>query len=462
MKIIYIGGGYVGACSAAVSADSGHQVLVYDINSELIKKLSSLDKDIIESVLFEENLGELIIRNRARIKFSDKIDDIKEFIDETDAIFMCLPTPEKDKTGETDLSYYEKAAKNIADILANRNNNAQNKYILIINKSTVPVHTINRLKEIMDESGVINYGIGANPEFLVEGKAVSGSIKPQRIVVGAWQEKDFIILREIYRRFEDSPNVSFIEINPAEAIAGKLLANYMLFNRLANCFDVVGRVCEKFDEISFENVRKILITDKRIGDWGFYNSLFAGGSCFIKDARSLAHQLKSRNAEVDLINDTLSANLRQLNNFLNRAEKELNFNWQGARVGLLGLAFKRSTNDIRNSAAIGTVDFLIDRGVSSIKAYDPAAGENFLKYFNGKNVNLILNNSEDEVMAGTDALIICSDWPQFRELFGKIKEKLPKSALIMDGRRMLQAQYGALSQSGYNIIAVGSPLIKAV
>ena len=463
MKILYFGGGYVGTCSAAASADSGHQILVYDINSELVKRLSSQDRDVIESCLFEEGLGELVVRNRSRIKFTDNISEAEQFVDEADAVFMCLPTPEKDSTGETNLSYYEKAAQNLAAILVKRNNGSQSRYMLIVNKSTVPIGMSSKTQKIMDSAGVKNYSVGANPEFLIEGKAVKGSVSPQRIVVGAIDKKDFAIFRDIYNRYTQAPNVDYIEVNPDEAEAGKLLANYMLFNRLANCFDVVGRMCEIFDNLYFENVRRILITDNRIGDWGFYDSLFAGGSCLPKDARSLSWQIRNRGAAADIVDSALAANQRQLDNFLARAKKELAFSWQGKKVGLLGLSFKRDSDDVRNSPALGITEFLLKSDVAEIKAYDPVASDNYFKYFSSREdaKKICLTYSEIKAMTNVDALIIATDWPQFRELYETMTKYLPQGALVMDGRRMLTQKYEELAQAGYNIIAVGSPLIKA-
>lgn len=462
MKILYFGGGFVGACSAAVSADSGHEVLVYDINQELVNSLLSGDKDKIEACLFEKGLGDLIIRNQARIKFTSDLLEVEKSIGEVEAVFMCLPTPEKDGTGETNLEIYEAAAKILGEILVKRNNGAQDRYVLIVNKSTVPIDMVNQTKEILLACGVKNFGVGSNPEFLVEGKAIEGSIRPPRVVVGADSEKDFVIFRNIYSRFVESSSISYFEVSPAEAEAGKLLANYILFSRLSNCFDVVGRVCEKFPGLQFENIRKILMADSRIGDWGFYNSLFAGGSCLIKDARSLSHQLKIKGIKADLVDNVLAANQRQLDNFLARAEVELNFDWVGKTVGILGLAFKQDTNDVRNSASSGVVEFLLSKGVVQIKAFDPVAGINFMKYFsdnkNAGKINLVA--SEADAISKVDVLIIATDWPQFRGLEALILEKLPKGALIMDGRRMLAKKYEELASAGYNLIAVGSAVIK--
>ncbi|MDP2709130.1 MAG: nucleotide sugar dehydrogenase [bacterium] len=464
MKILYFGGGFVGACSAAVGADSGHEVLVYDINRELVAGLSSGDKDKIEACLFEKGLGDLIIRNKSRIKFTSDLAEAEKFVDGARAVFMCLPTPEKDGTGETNLEIYEQAARTLAGLLITRNKGAQNDYILLVNKSTVPIDMVNRTKEIMLSAGVKNFGVGSNPEFLVEGKAIEGSIHPARVVIGADSDQDLIIFRNIYSRFVESSNIDYLEVTPAEAEASKLLANYILFSRLSDCFGVVGRVCEKFTGLQFENIRKVLMADERIGEWGFYDSLFAGGSCFIKDARSLSHQLKEKGAAADLVDGVLSANKGQLDNFMARPKAELNFSWSGKTAGLLGLAFKQDTNDIRNSAALGVTEFLLKSGAGKIKAYDPVANGNYLKYFSkyeGAD-KISLARAEEEVVSGADVLIIVTDWPQFRGLDGLILEKLPRGALIMDGRRMLAHKYDELATAGYNIIAVGSPLIKAV
>lgn len=459
MKILYVGAGYVGACSAAVSADSGHNVLVYDIDKTKISNFSSLEKEKIEFSLYEEGLADLIIKNKSRLSFTDDINVVKEQLDEVSAIFMCLPTPEMKETGKTDLSYYNKAVEDLAGVMKERNNGEQSKYILIVNKSTVPLGMTNQSQEILNKVGVKNYGVGSNPEFLVEGKAIEGSISPDRVVVGAWEEKDFEIFRDVYKRFYDSPKTTYIEANPREAEAGKLLANFTLFNKLAVCYDVIGRVCEKFDNLHFENVRKILTSDNRIGSWGLYDSLFAGGSCFIKDARSLSYQLKEEGAVTDIVDDVLEANNRQLDLFIRRPEKELDFKWEGKSVALMGVAFKRDTNDIRNSGSIGIAKYLLEKNVDKISIYDPVACDNFINYF--QNDKIEISKDRKETFESADVLIVATDWPEFRELDHTIIKYLKKGALVMDGRRMLQHKFKEICDAGYSIIAVGSPLIKA-
>ncbi len=459
MKLLYIGSGFVGTCSAAVSASSGHQVLVYDIVENKIKMLGSGDRDTVEACLFEEGLGDLLVRNKERIQFTADYIKVEEWLDETDAIFMCLPTPEIGETGESDLSSYCSAAEKLAKILVKRNGGKQEKYIVVVNKSTVPIEMDDRTKEILVEIGVKNFGVVSNPEFLVEGKAIRGSMRPDRVVIGAWSEKDFLVMRQVYQRFYDATNVEYIEVNPKEAAAGKLLANFYLFNKLAICFDVIGRTCETFSDLKFENIRRILTNDKRIGDWGFYNSLYAGGSCFIKDSRSLSYQLQAAGQNAVLVSETYLANQRQIELFLSRAEKEAEFNWSDKTVGLVGLAFKRDTNDTRNAASIAVVNFLLEQSINKIKAYDPAATENFKCIF--KDNNKIEHVSHEfEAVRDADVLIITTDWPQFRGLADVMISELKNRPLIMDGRRMLQHRYNDLQQAGFDIIAVGSPFIK--
>lgn len=459
MNILYLGAGFVGACSAAVAADSGHNVLVYDIDQKKIKNLGSGDRDQIETCLFEKGLGDLLVRNQERIRFTVDYKEVEKFLEESGAVFMCLPTPEIGETGESNLSYYFDAAEKLAQSLVKRNDGKQSSYVVIVNKSTVPVEMADKTSEILDRVGVKNYGVVSNPEFLVEGKAIDGSLKPDRIVVGANKEQDFKVMREVYQRFYSSPTVKYIEVNSKEAAAGKLLANFYLFNKLAICFDVIGRTCETFSNLNFESLRKILTSDPRIGDWGFHDSLYAGGSCFIKDSRSLAHQLQTKGQEAVLVNETYLANRRQLETFLARAEKEIQLSWSDKSVAILGTAFKRDTNDIRNSPSIDIVNFLREKTVKKIKIYDPAATEYFAILFpTSKQIEYV--DRESEAIVGADVVIIATDWPQFRGLGDILLQSLSRP-LIMDGRRMLANKYEELQKAGFDIIAVGSPMISS-
>lgn len=457
MNILYIGAGFVGSCSAAVAANNGHKTLIYDIDKKRIELLSSGDRDIIESCLAEPGLGDLLIRNKERVKFTSDYGEVENFLSDGDAVFICVPTPEIGETGESDLKYFYGALESVAKALIERNEGKQEKYVLLVNKSTVPVETADKTKIFLEKAGVKNFGVASNPEFLVMGKAIHDSIKPDRVVVGAWTEKDFAIMRQIYLMFYNSPSVKYIEVNSQEAAAGKLLANYYLFNKLANCFDVMGRTCEAFEGLKFENLRDILSSDSRIGSWGFFDSLSAGGSCLIKDSRSLMHQLRSKNKNTQLIDETYLANKRQLEYFMARAEDEAGFDWKEKKVAILGLAFKKDTNDIRDSASIKIANLILSKNVKEITMYDLEAMENFKKLFSSTIIKYAAN--EEEAVKEADVIIIATDWPQFKEVW-KIIMHSDKKPLIMDGRRMLQHKYDELQNKGYNIIAVGSPFLK--
>lgn len=460
MNILYIGSGFVGACSAAVSADSGHETLVFDVDKGKIAAFLSGDKAAIESYIFEDGLAEMINRNREKIKFTTDYSEVSNFLDTADAVFICVPTPEIGETGESDLKYFYSATEDLAAALASRNGGKQTKYVVIVNKSTVPVQMIDETEKILKNNGVINCGAVSNPEFLVEGKAIEGSVRPDRVVVGAWTETDFKVMRQVYERFYNSTSIKYLEVNPKEAAAGKLLANFYLFNKLAVCFDVIGRAAEAFDKVGFENVRRIMTSDPRIGNWGFYDSLYAGGSCFIKDARSLSHQLRSLGEESVLVDETYTANQRQLNIFLERAATEANFEWEGKTLALLGLAFKQETNDIRNSPSLDIAKFAVEQNVKEIRCYDPAAMEMFKRVYPPSD-KFVYTVNESEALKNADVVIIATDWQQFRALTDKILSEVKPGALVMDGRRLLIGSYQDLSNQGYSVVAVGSPFIPA-
>lgn len=454
MNILYIGAGFVGSCSGAVAADSGHQVLVYDIDEKKVALLGSGDRDQIESCLYEKGLGDLLVKNKERIQFTADYQKVAKALDTTQVIFMCLPTPEIGETGESDLRFYTDAAHTLGQALAERHNSTQANYVVIVNKSTVPINMVKKTEQILQEHGVTNFGVVSNPEFLVEGKAIEGSIKPDRVVVGATKEQDFTLMRELYQRFYDAPDVEYIEVNPQEAAAGKLLANFYLLTKLALCFDVVGRTCEAFEGIKFENIRKILMSDERLGGWGLYNSLYAGGSCLIKDTRSLSHQLQTVGHNASFINEVYLANERQLELFLSRLEKETGQSYANKTVAILGLSFKRDTNDVRNTPSMKIVRFLLEQGVKEVHLYDPSAVENFkmlfppgekIKYFSGP----------EEAIHGVDVVILATDWPEFRGLSDALLKQSARPVL-MDGRRMLQHRYDDLVRAGFRVIAVGS------
>ncbi len=462
MHILYIGAGFVGSCSAAVMAKFGHNTVVYDINKERIGVFNTFDRDLIESALFEQDLGSLIVQNKQRMLFTNDYDKFSSYLDSADVIFICVPTPLKnDATGDYELSYFDDAISSLSQALLSRNKGTQEKYIVIATKSTVPIDTQEKLVKNFESKGVKNFGVVSNPEFLVEGQAVKDSFSPDRVVVGAVQEKDFMVMRDLYQRFYNAPGVSYVEVNPREAAAGKLLSNYILLSRLVTTFEVVGRTSEVIPGINFEKLRKIITTDKRIGNYGFYNSIYAGGSCLTKDSFALARQLEDVSGNTEQIHSILDGNIFQYNNFFERITKQANFVIKDKSLSILGLSFKRDTNDIRNSGALDLAVRLIENGVAQLRIYDPVANEIFKKKYGSKYGDLIYYcNSEEEALKDSSGCFILTDWPQFSTLDQLILKVCPAPYLIADGRRMISQSYTKLQEAGYDIVAVGSPFIK--
>lgn len=462
MKLLVIGAGFVGACSAAAAADSGHTVLVYDVNGARVAALGSNDPVMIHRELSEEGLADILIRNRERIRFTAAVEDMRGVSDSLDIAMLCVPTPST-REGGYDLSAFDKAVDGLSEILSARGGGAQKTHVVIVLKSTLPIDAIDRVRASFEARGVRNFGVVVNPEFLVEGKAVEGSLRPDRVVVGAEGDEDFRIMREFYHRFADSLKVKYIEVNPKEAAAGKLLANFLLFARLAACFDVVGRLSEVFPGIAFERVREIVKSDGRIGAWGLYDSLFAGGSCFIKDASALAHELEGKGVSAGLPRQAIVSNEYQLKRFFDRAALEAGFPFEGKTVALLGVAFKRGTNDVRNSPALTLWAWMSQAGVASVKVFDPQASENYKRALEAQGLptdgKLAICENIEEALQGTQCAIICTDWPEFETLGEVISRVASAPYLIMDGRRIIHHHYDELAKKGFTILAVGSPLM---
>ncbi len=466
MNLLYIGAGFVGACSAAVSADSGHETLVFEIDSKKVESLNSGDRAAIEAWIYEDGLVELLERNRDRIRFTNDAADMTAFVSTADAVFLCLPTPEKTGAlGSTDLTYYYQALESLGVNLAQRNNGEQTKRVVIVNKSTVPIDQIDQTAKRLTAAGVKNFGVVSNPEFLVEGKAIENSLRPDRVVVGAETEEDFAVMRNVYRRFYDSANVKYLEVNPYEAAAGKLLANFTLFSRIVTTYAVLGRTAEKFPNLSYEALRSVISSDPRIGSWGLYDSLFSGGSCFIKDAASLAFQFEGAGHDPELVRKILAENNHQLELFFDRAVTEARFDWKGKNLAVLGAAFKQDTNDIRNSGSILFIEKALVAGAESVTIFDPAASGMCEWYFNPAKkpeyARVKIVNSIAEALTSSQVLLLGTDWAMFRSSAEEIMQSVKPPYLIMDGRRLLAARFAELTEAGFDIISVGSPFYPA-
>lgn len=457
MKIVIVGTGYVGLPHGAVLSENGHEVYCYDIDQTRIDAYASGKREAIESYVNEPGLAAIIDETLNRYLFFTT--DLTSIIEGVDVVFLCPPTP-PNRDGSTDLSFYAAAGKTLAQNLSQRKDK---KRVVVVNKSTVPIGTARFLERILQENNAGNVGVASNPEFLAQGSAVDGSRRPDRVVVGADTEEDLQLLRRVYSAFVNHVRIRYTETTPETAEAIKYMANALLLTYISFWNGVGGRLGETYANIRMEDLKVGVTADKRISTWGSYVSNGAGGSCFGKDIQSLMYQLNRKGQSTNLLRSVYNINEYQKTYLIDRAMHEANFNFNQKTVALLGLAFKKRTNDMRDSAALKAVETLLARGVTSIRAYDPLAMPDAQrKWFNPDNNYLFsrisYHNSAEEAMAGSDAVYISTDWEEFRSLSRTIRETVKPPCLIMDGRRML-SDYNDLVAEGYQYLSVGDVLL---
>lgn len=457
MKIIVVGTGYVGLVHAAVCSEYGHEVHAYDIDKPKIEAFASGEAKRIEQYVNEPGLSNLINENVDKHLFFTC--DLESILEGTDVIFLCLPTP-PNPDGSSNLIFYDAAVREFAQLLAKRKDKRR---VVMVNKSTVPISTTRRLQHIMQEYKVENFGVASNPEFLAEGTAVTQARKPDRVVVGCDREEDFKILRRVYSQFVNHVRIQYIETTPETAEAIKYVANTMLLTYISFWNGVGARLGEKIPNIKIEDLRRGVTSDDRISTWGSYVSNGAGGSCFGKDVRSLIYQLRRVDVNTKMLESSYEVNEYQKVYMVDRAISDANFRFNNKTIALLGLAFKKQTNDMRDSSSIKVVEALLGKGVCKIKAYDPLANEEAKRVFDlSHNVlfeKIEYYDSAQEAIEETDALVISTDWEEFRGLSDTITRTVKPPYLIIDGRRMIP-DYNELVEKGYTYLAVGSQVMQ--
>jgi UDPglucose 6-dehydrogenase len=334
----------------------------------------------------------------------------------------------------------------------------------VVNKSTVPIGTVRLMQKILTQHGIEDFGVASNPEFLAQGSAVEGSRRPDRVVVGADSPVDFEALRRIYPQFVDHVRIEYIETTPETAEATKYMANTLLLTYISFWNGVGARLSETFDNISMADLRKGVTSDTRISTWGSYVGNGAGGSCLGKDIQSLIYQLNTRNQRTELLDAVYKVNEFQKLYMVDRAIHEAGYNFNGKKVALLGLAFKKRTNDMRDSPAIKAVESLLGKGVSEVRAYDPLANEMAKSFWLNPDKNLLFerityHTSMQEALLGTDAVYISTDWEEFRGLTSIILDCLQPPYLVIDARRMI-SDYQTLVDRGFTYLSVGGKAYK--
>ena len=428
MKIAVIGVGYVGLGTAAVFAELGNDVIGADIDKN---KISSLNKGIMP--IYEPGLKELVDRNisKKRLRFTS---DNKEAIRHADIIFICVGTPPK-ATGETDLKYIKKAALEIAKTI--------DSYKIIVHKSTVPVETGEQVKNIIRKNikKNVEFDVVSNPEFLREGSAVHDFMQPDRIVVGCESEKAKKIMEELYSPLK-AP-IIFTDIKSAEII--KHASNSFLATKIS-FINAIANICE-LSGADVEKVAEGMGLDKRIGRSFLNAGIGYGGFCFPKDAEAFIRISEKFGYDFRLLKAAQEINNNQKKHFVKKIEKSL---WivKGKTIGVLGLAFKPNTDDMRFAPSIEIITELQREG-ARIKAYDPQAMEKAKNILNG----VIYCNNPYDVAKDSDALVIITEWDEFRKLDLKRVKSMMKHPLIIDGRNIYNPE--DVKKEGFMYISIG-------
>lgn len=457
MKIAVVGTGFVGLPHAAVLAEQGHEVWACDIDPARIEAYRSGEAARIERYVNEPGLAASVAENLGRhLFFSSRMEEAAAG---AEVCFMCINTP-PNRDGSTDLSFYRAAAEQLAGILAAR---TDGRRVVVVNKSTVPIGTARLLEGILRAAGAPNVGVASNPEFLAQGNAIDGSRRPDRVVVGADGEADFELLRRVYPQFQNHVRIRYLETTPETAEAIKYVGNTLLLTYISFWNGVGARIAESLPGVRMEDLKLGVTADSRISTWGSYVSNGAGGSCFGKDIQSLIYQLGQAGQATHLLQAVFDINEYQKSYLIDRAVHEAGFGFNQTTVALLGLAFKKRTNDMRDSAALKAVESLLGRGVKAIRAYDPLAmDEARSRWFNPEQNHLFerisYHDSAEEAMRGADAIYISTDWEEFRGLTPLILSHARPPCLIIDGRRMV-ADVESLAAAGFGYLPVGGPYL---
>ena len=431
MKIAVIGTGYVGLVTGTCFAESGNQVVCVDIDAEKVKMMKSGKVPIYEpglEVLFERNIAQ------ERLSFTT---DMKEGIQEAAVIFLALPTP-PGADGSADLQYVLDVSHQLGPMLK--------EYTVIVNKSTVPVGTADKVSETVGKNCKVDFDVVSNPEFLKEGYAVEDFMKPDRIVIGTRSQKARDIMEKLYKPFVRQGNpIIFMDERSSEMTkyaANSFLATKITFmNEIANLCDKVGA--------NVDSVRRGIGTDARIGKHFLYSGIGYGGSCFPKDVQAIVKTAHENGMKLEILESVIEINERQKTIMIPMMKKYFGGSLKGKKVAIWGLAFKANTDDIREAPALYIINALLKEG-AEVVVHDPEALNNVRKVVGDK---ITYSELQYDTLDGADCLMIVTDWQSFRNPnFGRIALKL-KNKVIFDGRNLFEHE--EMSEIGFTYFSIG-------
>jgi UDPglucose 6-dehydrogenase len=437
MKIAVVGTGYVGLVSGTCFAETGNHVICVDNNEQKVEKLKAGGLTI-----YEPGLETIFKRNTkaGRLEFTT---DLKSAVDAAEIIFLALPTP-PDEDGSADLSYVLGVAEELGKIITS--------YKVIVDKSTVPVGTAERVHEAVAKNAKVDFDIVSNPEFLREGVAVDDFLKPDRVVIGTSSEKAKSLMHKLYEPFVRQGNPIY-SMDERSAEMTKYAANSYLATRIT-FMNEIANVCEKLGA-DVDNVRIGMGSDGRIGKRFLFPGVGYGGSCFPKDVQALAKTSTQNGYDFQILNSVMEVNDKQKFVIANKIKSYFGESVKGKTIAIWGLAFKPNTDDIREAPAIYTIKTLLDAG-AKVKVFDPEAIENFKEIF-GEEISYGANMYD--VLEEADALAIMTEWPVFRTPdFDKIKSTM-NSNIIFDGRNLYSLE--DMKQQGFVYNSIGRNVVEA-
>lgn len=431
MQITVIGTGYVGLVAGACLADMGNNVICIDNNLE---KLKQLENGVIP--IYEPGLEELVKSNvlEERLTFSS---DIDAAVKKSEVCFIAVGTPQGED-GSADLQYVFEVAKSIAK--------SMNGYKVIVDKSTVPVGTAEKVTEIIKANTTHPFDVVSNPEFLKQGNAVDDFLHPDRVVIGSNSDKATLIMQEIYSPFFRTGNrVIVMDVKSAEMT--KYAANSFLATKIS-FMNEIANLCEKVGADA-EMVRVGMSTDNRIGNKFLFPGLGYGGSCFPKDVKALIKTGNDYDCDMTIIKAADETNKKQRNLFIKKITKRFGENLSGKTFAVWGLAFKPKTNDMREAPAITIIQALLDMG-AKVKGFDPKAMESAKFIFDDK---ITYCKNAYETLENSDCLLLLTEWNEFRRPdFERVKTLLT-NPIIFDGRNQYDAK--RLREKGFEYFQIG-------
>ena len=431
MKIAVIGTGYVGLVTGTCFAETGNEVMCVDIDQ---RKVDMLNNGQI--TIYEPGLEKIFLRNlkEDRLKFTS---DLKSGIEGAQILFLALHTP-PGEDGSADLKYVLGVAKSLGSLISD--------YVVVVDKSTVPVGTAEKVTAAIAENAKVEFDVVSNPEFLREGVAVEDFMKPDRVVIGCGSERAKKLMSELYAPFVRSGNpLIFMDVRSAELT--KYAANAFLATKIT-FMNEISQLCERLNA-DVDMVRLGIGSDARIGKRFLFPGIGYGGSCFPKDVQALVKSSNEVAYDFQILNAVMDVNEKQKLHLIPKVENHFKGDLKGKHFALWGLAFKPNTDDIREAPALYMIDALLNAG-ATVTAFDPEAMANVKQVVGDK---IQYAESQYEALEGADALLIATEWNEFRTPdFNKIGQLL-KDKIIFDGRNLFDI--ATMEKLGYHYESIG-------